>query len=92
MVFPTSTSALWSPQEAAAAAGVTSDAREGSERRVSDPCWARVLDGDGEASSYPRPWAATAEEIVEPFDVLQPERKEEDRAAAGTEPDPRETR
>ncbi|KAJ1099953.1 hypothetical protein NDU88_005045 [Pleurodeles waltl] len=67
---------------------VTPDAREGSERGVSDPCCARVLDGDGEASLYLRPRAATVKEIAEPLDVLRPERKEEDRATAGTEPDP----
>ncbi|KAJ1188608.1 hypothetical protein NDU88_005367 [Pleurodeles waltl] len=91
-VFPTSTLASRSPQEAAVAAGVTPDPREGSERGVSDPCCARVLDRDGEASPYLRPQAAIAEELAEPFDVLQPERKEEDRAEAGTVPDPWETR
>ncbi|KAJ1099325.1 hypothetical protein NDU88_004427 [Pleurodeles waltl] len=88
MVFPKSTSASRSPQEAAAAAGVTPNARKGSERGLSGPCRARVLDRDGEGFPYLRPWAATTEEIAEPFDVLRPERKEEDRAAAWTEPDP----
>ncbi|KAJ1160743.1 hypothetical protein NDU88_001236 [Pleurodeles waltl] len=87
-VFPTCTSASRSHQEATAAAGVTTEVRKGSERGVSDPCWARVLDGDGKASPYLRLRAATVEEIPKPFDVLRPERKEEDRAAAETEPDP----